>query len=613
MSSLSDALAGSYRPEQVVDHVAHAVLDMFSPHQAVLAGNDYATGTMGVLWNHNADDSTPESVHIERALTDGAFEDDGWMAAPLLGGHQKIGALCVRLEEGRVATPDDLNVLRAVAAQAAMGLRNAWLFRLLSEGKREWEQTVDAIGQAFCLVDDSGLVRRINAAFSKMIGVPVTAVNHRKWLDLVPQEWISPISDLLASQEMQRQVQLVLEKRTIQVTALGLESAGDLKVLVFDDLTEKKALQEQLVQSAKMSAVGQLISGVAHDLNNPLASVIGLADYLSNSDHEIPAEIREPLKVIHQEAERAASIVGNLLGFARKQEDSTETVSVNDLLASTISLLRNQMMQFDVELNVDIEDGLPPVQVNCNRIQQVFVNLITNAAQAVNDSGVGTSVAIRASPWLSGVAIVIEDDGPGIPAPIREQIFEPFFTTKGDHGGTGLGLSICQGIVKEHGGRLVLLDNEVSGATFRVELPASVGTVPVEPELDSSQELRAGKILVVDDEPNIRYYLTATLEAWGHSVESVEDATKAIQRLEVTEFDAILSDVRMPGLSGRDFYEYLTREMPEVTSRVVFCTGDTVQNNTLEFLEDLGRPYLTKPFTLNGLRTALASVIHPAN
>jgi two-component system NtrC family sensor kinase len=357
-----------------------------------------------------------------------------------------------------------------------------------------------------------------------------------------------------------------------------------------------------------MSAIGQLIAGVAHDLNNPLASVVGFADYLVESEKNAPPHLLEPLRAIQQEAERAASIVRNLLSFARKQDRRRRSQPVGPILEATLLLLRNQLMACKVESTLTIDPGLPDVIVDANQVQQVFVNLINNAAQAIQATGVLGNVWIRASQWLDGVAITFEDDGPGIAESIAPKVFEPFFTTKPDGQGTGLGLSICHGIVTEHGGRITLARRPQGGALFRVELP---GGTPSESNPVAATPADTGRlrVLVVDDEPHILHYMQATLEAWGHWVELAADGAEGLDRSRTRPFDVIITDIRMARVGGREFFETLRKEKPDLASRVVFSTGDTVRGDTLSFLESLGRPYLHKPFSLAELRSALGIAI----
>ena len=378
-------------------------------------------------------------------------------------------------------------------------------------------------------------------------------------------------------------------------------------VLLFDDQTERRRLQDQLIQSEKMSAIGQLIAGIAHDLNNPLASVVGFADYLTEVPN-VPPSLREPLTVIQEEAERASNIVKNLLSFARKQEHQRRPTALKPLLDATFLLLRNNLMAHRVEATLEVEPDLPMPDIDPNQIQQVFVNLINNAAQAIASTGRPGRVVVRARRWLDGVAIDVADDGPGMSEALAAQVFEPFFTTKPEGEGTGLGLSISQGIVREHGGRIMLTTEEEQGSIFTVQLP--LATQPPAPTPDSEQRVptRRLRVLVVDDEPHILHYMRATLEAWGHIPVVASDGAEALAVAADDNFDLVISDLRMPRLSGREFYEELARRRPELAARLVFSTGDTVRGDTLAFLESLDRPYLHKPFSLAELRSLLGEV-----
>jgi len=258
-----------------------------------------------------------------------------------------------------------------------------------------------------------------------------------------------------------------------------------------------------------------------------------------------------------------------------------------------------------VEIRLAADADLPSVEGNVNQLQQVFLNLANNAAQAIAATGRPGTVSVHARRWLDGVAVDVTDDGPGIPEALHATVFEPFFTTKAEGEGTGLGLAICQGIVKEHGGRITLDARPGSGAAFTVELPGAVSAPRPSPTAEPAIEARALRILVVDDEPHILYYMRATLESWGHTVEVASDGAYALERALAEKFDAIICDLRMPHLSGREMYQRLARQDPQAAQRIVFATGDTVRGDTLHFLESLGRPYLHKPFALAELRRAL--------
>jgi CheY-like chemotaxis protein len=312
--------------------------------------------------------------------------------------------------------------------------------------------------------------------------------------------------------------------------------------------------------------------------------------------------------VIQEEAERASNIVKNLLSFARKQDHQRRPTALKPLLDATFVLLRNQLMAHRVDARIEVEPDLPMPDIDPNQIQQVFVNLINNAAQAIASTGRPGTIVVRARRWLDGVAVDVIDDGPGMSEALAAQVFEPFFTTKPEGEGTGLGLSISQGIVREHGGRIMLSTEEEKGSTFTVQLP--LATRPPEPQPDSSARAPAKRlrVLVVDDEPHILHYMRATLEAWGHLAFVASDGEEALALASREPYDLVISDLRMPRLGGREFYEALARLHPAMAERVVFSTGDTVRGDTLAFLETLDRPYLHKPFSLAELRSLLSEV-----
>jgi two-component system NtrC family sensor kinase len=504
----------------------------------------------------------------------------------------------------------DEAVLAAIGAQAAIALQNSSLISILSSGKHEWEQLVDAIRPAIAVVDAAGAIRRANQAFAGLVGSPITALTGRPWLLLLPPAWADPVGRALSAPDGEGG-EIRTDQRTFAVRAHPLVDEPGVSVLRIEDVTETRRLQEQLIQSEKLSAIGQLIAGVAHELNNPLASVLGFADFLGEAT-QMPAELAEPVRVIQHEAQRAAGIVRNLLTFARRQEPEHRHVDVGAILQRTVQLLGNQLIGLKVEPRLDIEADLPAVACSPNQLQQVFFNLINNAAQAIAGAGRAGTVTISARAWLDGVAVDVKDDGPGIPEDIQQLVFDPFFTTKPAGEGTGLGLSICQGIIKEHGGRITLKSARGEGATFTVELPAARPEPPAAAAAPTATRAGPGRILVVDDEPHILHYMRATLEAWGHTVETAADGVEALTIALAGTHDVIITDVRMPKLGGREFYERLTAERPDVAARVVFSTGDTVRDDTMAFLERSGQPFLHKPFKLAELRSTLSAALESA-
>lgn len=530
-----------------------------------------------------------------------------WLIVPLVAKGQVTGTIAARAPEGQYGS-NDLALLEGLASQANVALESARLVDLHDDSRRSWQDVVDAIAPALCVVDRAGRIRRANRAFAELVGAPPPSLIGRPWAAFVPPEWAADLQRALEPQYAHRELQLRTGDRVYCVTAVPISGGGHAAtVLQFEDQTERRQLQDQLVQSEKMSAVGQLIAGIAHDLNNPLASVIGFADFLAEV-RDVPAMLREPLTVIREEAERASKIVKNLLGFARKQEHRRRSTEIKPLLDATLALLRNELMATRVEPRIEVESDLPPIDIDPVQIQQVFVNLIHNAAQAIASTGLAGTVVVRARRFLAGVAVDVIDDGPGMPETLAEHVFEPFFTTKPEGEGTGLGLSICQGIVKEHGGRILLATEEGKGCTFTVQLPLGGRATATESQAVVRTAESSLRVLVVDDEPHILHYMRATLEAWGHTVGVAEDGEGALSRVIHEPFDVVISDLRMPKLGGREFYQEVKARNPAMASRIVFATGDTVRGDTLAFLESLDRPYLHKPFSLAELRALLGGI-----
>jgi two-component system, NtrC family, sensor kinase len=625
LTAFGQEVAGTLRRASVVDLLVRHVRETLTPSEIALALFHHAETIDFVLgWPPGRSNPRPllelasrrgpmlihdglETLLRDAGLTPPPLTAGSWLIAPFIAKSRVTGAIAVRGEAGRYE-PADLVLLEGLVSQASIALESARLVDLHDDGRRTWQEVVDAISPALCIVDRTGAIRRANRAFADLVNAPPASLIGRPWQAFIPPEWSADLQRALDQQGVGREVELRTGERTYAVTAVPISSTDHSAViLLFDDQTERRRLQDQLIQSEKMSAIGQLIAGIAHDLNNPLASVVGFADFLTEVPN-VPSSIREPLAVVRDEAERASSIVRNLLGFARKQDHQRRPTALKPLLDGTFVLLRNQLMAQRVEAQIEIEPDLPMPDVDPNQIQQVFVNLINNAAQAIASTGRPGNILVRARRWLDGVAIEIIDDGPGMSEALAAQVFEPFFTTKAEGEGTGLGLSISQGIVKEHGGRIMLSSEEGRGSTFTVQLPLSTRAVTPPPDTGTRAPTRRLRVLVVDDEPHILHYMRATLEAWGHIPVVASDGEEALARATQEQFDLIISDLRMPRLGGREFYEQLLIQNPTMAARLVFSTGDTVRGDTLTFLETLDRPYLHKPFSLAELRTLLAEV-----
>jgi len=368
-----------------------------------------------------------------------------------------------------------------------------------------------------------------------------------------------------------------------------------------------RAAQEQLMQAEKLSAIGQLISGVAHELNNPLAGIMGFAQLILKN--ETNTRVRKNLDRIYGEAVRCQKIVQNLLGFSRRHKPEKTTGNLNAVVDSVLELRENQLQADGIEVVRRYDAALPRTLFDFHQMQQVILNVVNNAHQAMLDNGERprrlTVATAREGPVLRAT---FTDTGPGIAADRLVSIFDPFFTTKKEGKGTGLGLSVSLSILREHQGTMRATSVVGEGTTFVVDLPlvevrgaeaggGRPGTVAV-----ATGPMR---LLVVDDEPVLVDLLCEFLEAAGHSVDEARDGVRGLEMARAGDYDAILSDLKMPGLDGQGFYERLVKERPDMARRFIFSTGDLANPKVQTFFQKTGCLYLCKPFKLEAVLQVL--------
>jgi PAS domain S-box-containing protein len=390
------------------------------------------------------------------------------------------------------------------------------------------------------------------------------------------------------------------------------EEVVDANVKLRDSMARLQAAQEQLIQAEKLSALGELISGVAHELNNPLTGVMGYSQLMMNAN--TPPELRRNLERINKEAVRCQKIVQNLLAFARRHHPERKLADMNEVLRSTIDLRAYQLKVDNIELVIDLQEPLAPVLADSYQMQQVFINIINNAHQALMETGRMGSLAIRSRHENDVVRVEFIDNGPGIPEDKIGRIFDPFFTTKGIGRGTGLGLSLSYGIVKEHEGQIYAKSEPGQGATFVIELPAQREGIAVVEKQDTAtvagSKVTGGRsILVVDDEETIVELLCSLFEGNGHHVETAANGRQALEKIQTSDYDVIISDLKMPDMGGQKLYESVSQIKPHLLKRMIFSTGDTVSPGTQAFFRQTGSPYLSKPFRLEDVDQLVAQVI----
>jgi len=360
----------------------------------------------------------------------------------------------------------------------------------------------------------------------------------------------------------------------------------------------------QLLEAGKLATMGNLLAGVAHELNSPLSVILGQVGLFSQTGVDPKARAR--VKDIGEAAERCVRIVRSFLTMARRHPPERGHVSLNELLREAVELLSFELRIASIEIVYDLERDLPLVWADGHQLRQVIVNLVTNARQAVQDSAPPRQLrlATRYDERHSSVGIEVADSGPGIPADVRARVFEPFFTTKPDGEGTGLGLALVRGIVEGHGGSIDIESAPGEGARFIISLP--LGAAPESQE--ESAELQAagpvvGKsILIVDDEPAVAALLAEALSRDGYKVDMAANGAVALRMLGARDYDLIISDSGMPELNGRELYREISRREPRLSRRFVFVTGDILNPRTRAFLAETGAPQLEKPFTVESVK-----------
>jgi two-component system NtrC family sensor kinase len=411
----------------------------------------------------------------------------------------------------------------------------------------------------------------------------------------------------------------------ISLRAVGT-GVADGYVLILRDRTqrvraeqERERLQSEVAQHARLETIGRMVSGVAHELNNPLTAILAFGqDLLSQA--RTPADV-EALNTIVQQSQRCRMIVQDLLTFARSKRDDRQPIDPGDLIRRVQPALLRQAESQGVRLEVAIADDLPGLEVNPSALEQVLTNLAVNAFQAVGADG---EVTISARLEKDRLALVVEDNGPGVPDDVLPRLFEPFFTTKTTGKGTGLGLSVSHAIIEQHGGTLRVENRSgpaVRGARFTVLLPfIDRRSVPREA---AGEPLRAAglrtpqgaerRVLVIDDEAPIRIAIRRYLERRGWQVEEASDGLEALELLGLTgaatsrtdRYDAIITDLKMPGITGIELHDRLAASDPAGLEKLVLITGDTASSEVADFVARLRQPLVQKPFDMRALADLL--------
>ena len=584
---------------------------------------------------------------------------------PLTATERVIGVLGLERKEKGVFRSRDVLVLKAFAERASLALEKAWIHERLKERSRQLEQLhelalmmVGEPAQAYAaiarqvsqllrtpsasvLAVENGRIRSL--AIVSQVGdqpgetfplalTPCRVVVETKTSAIfndVDQRF--PEDTYLASRDIKTFIAVpVLDRRgevVGVVTAMDRRErrfgAEDLRILgllarrAAEEMEEeqrqrdKEGTQRMLLQSEKLAALGQVVAGVAHDLNNPLASVLGLAE-LAVRRQDLPPQTREALITIAAEAERARKVVRNLLAFAREHEPERVPTDVNLVVRRTLALRGAEERLSSLEVVEQLDQTLPQTLADSHLLQQALLNLVLNAEQAMIEAHGRGRLVLRSAYLPQGgvrrsgptLRLEVEDDGPGIPADKLSRIFDPFFTTKPPGKGTGLGLSLTFSIVEQHRGVIWAESLPGAGARFIMELPL----VPVsEPAAHTAAAaptlgLFAGRrVLLADDEAPLRMIAREVFESEGCLVEEAATGQAGLDILRARAFDLVVSDIRMPDLGGFEFYRLACARQPSLAGRFLFVTGDVASGETARQLTATGCAYLEKPYHVSQL------------
>ena len=547
-------------------------------------------------------------------LAEGIVADSA-AAVPLRAHGVVVGTLVIANPRDGSFAPEDIRLLSTVATHAAIVIANARFFEMVRHAKEQWETAFDALSGGIAVVDDAGQVRRANRALASLLGAPIPAVIGCDLADALLDGSPALVELLAAVRRGERAQPLVLRSaslgRTIRVNAARIAApAQDQSVVVLvEDVTDQHAMEAHLIQSEKLAAVGQLVSGVAHELNNPLTSIAGLSEFLLEQK-ELGSKDRGHLRVIHEQADRAGRIVRNLLTFARKGTEERVAVDLNDVIERTLLLMSYDLQLKDVAIEKDLAP-VPPVLGDRHALQQVVINLLSNAAQAVSENPPDRPRRIELRSWSDDRArLRVADSGPGIPDDVLPHLFTPFFTTKEPGQGTGLGLSITYSIVEAHGGRIAVDRPVEGGAAFLVDLPLAATGAPrrdmAVPRGSGGSTPAKRAILLVDDDPAVRRMVKALFGRDGHTVEVARSAQHALDLVRSRSYDLILAD-RDARTRDQSFVDQLLESHPELKERVLVSTG--ARGGSPDRSDGLrGLRYVRKPFNLRDLRDEAARV-----
>jgi PAS domain S-box-containing protein len=487
----------------------------------------------------------------------------------------------------------------------------------LAAAEAHYRRLVETSPDGIIALDLEGRFTEVNPAAAELTGRPAGTLLGRRLAEIVAPEDLAEVTQLRRERletgrdVLDHEVRILRpsgERRLVRLRTTLIREAGVVIGThgIVRDITEERARERHLRRAERLASVGTLIGGVAHELNTPLHAIRNFAELLLMEPRG--TEDREALEIIQREADRAAKVVADLRLLARETQEAERgraAVDLNDVVRHVLKVRRYSLETGNIEIREDLADDLPPVLADRGNVEQVVLNLVVNAEQAMANQLGERRLILRTRRTPGGSALHVVDSGPGIPPQNLERIFDPFFTTKAPGEGTGLGLSLVHNIVAEHGGA-IHVDSEVGkGTAFRIELPRAPGEKAGAGGGAAPAPQRVLRVLVVDDEPAVRRISVRFLEHLGHEVETAVDGAEALELLARREYDVIVSDLRMPGLSGEELLQRLRGDGRGLERRLIFVTGDAASTDAGRIVAEAGVPVLVKPVRLQELARVL--------
>ena len=530
-------------------------------------------------------------------------------AIPLRAHGVTMGTLAVADRKDGSFTAEDFQLLSTVATHAAVVLANSRFFEMIRRSKEEWETTFNALTEGIAVVSVDGKVSRANHALGRLLNVPTTSLLGQPFGETAVGQADAASALVEEARQGVRTSPLITRSekldRVLRLTAAPLPESSDRNsvVVLIEDVTEQRKLEAQLIQNEKLAAVGQLVSGVAHELNNPLTSIAGLSEFLLEQSRPNSRD-REHLRIIHEQADRAGRIVRDLLTFARKGGHEKVRVEVNDLVARTSALLSYDVKLRGIDFEQRLDPAAPAVLADPYELQQVMLNLLTNAMQALTELEPDRPRIIVATTQAVDheVRVTVEDSGGGIAGDLLPQLFTPFFTTKDPGRGTGLGLSISYGIVEAHGGRLSHAPSELGGALFQILLPAYEDAATEAASRTPSQRC----VLLVDNDISVHRVVSALFASDGYLVDTARTGAQGLKLASTREYDIVIAEARAVADPGVLFLRALVTVRPHYRERVIIATDVTPMP-----ARD-GIPMVSKPFNLRELKAVAEEIVRKA-